>query len=805
MMFKFALFLLFCGMGLSLSAADFFLVKNGKGSASLLLPENADKKLAKHVTYFNAELAKSTKAPLPIVKKASGKGNIIIFNPIKTAYIDRNQYTIDFPAKNTMRITGSPLGIRYALNSIVEKAGIRYPFPGKDGAYYPLCKELKFPRKKVTKDAAFRIFRSIFSMDDEWQTNLNCQLLDSRELCNHSVDRTFPLKKYGKGEWVNKILPVRYGKRETKLTPNIWEPCYSNPATAAEAVKNISAYLRKRPNQSCYSLVVNDGWNFYCMCKECEKANKGPKTTALEPQLKNRSNVYYKWVNKVAKEIKKEFPHVYLGVLAYNCVKNPPSFKLEDNVVVTIACEAYALSDPTMKKQLQEMYRFWKERAKYVGIWEYGYGAVHYSLPRVFFKYQAEHIKWFAKNKGEVGFVEAMPNFGQGPHLYMYLKLLYDPNIDVETTLEEWYIAAVGKEAAPYLKKYYELWNKFWDGPARKSPWYKSVKYVYLSLGIDGSYHNAVPSDLAGKCRLLMEKVVTNANQYGDAGQKKRAFYLMKAFELYEASIKLNGNGLLTVEGSLASRKDALKLAKALPEITQGVIRRQEVAREIKGSFPSWWGGIYRNFYPRSFYRKYDKIAIPSCFQSLLPYLEYPEVLAAYKEFLKYEKIPSQWKELLQILANPKGIKSLIEDYSFEKDEAKKWKPAGVRSNEEASLGKYSGKFFPQSGTARYIRIFQNKPGRRYLAMAKVFVPSDYPPGRAKAKIGLNGRTSYGYNTISYSSPVISLVPGQWNMVYTIANPGKRAVKGEVILTVTGMKKGDHFYFDDLKLVEVGE
>ena len=791
----------FCG----LRGADFTLFRDGKAQVSLVLPEKVSPQLLAPVRYFNRELAKSTGSQLPEVKTVPASGKVIVFNPVKSSYIDRSKYTMDFPNERTLRITGTPLAIRYALNSIIEKAGIRYPFPGEDGAWYPPCRDLAVPMEKVTKDAAFRIFRSIFSMDNQWQLNLNCQLQDSRDLCNHGVDRTFPLKKYGKGEWTGKILPVRYGKRETKPAPYIWEPCYSNPATASEAVKNISEYLRKHPGQNSYSLVVNDGWNYYCMCPECEKANKGPRTTALEPQLVNRSEVYYKWVNRVAKEIRKEFPNILLGVLAYNCVKNPPSFKLEDNVVVTIACEAYALSDPVMKKQLQEMFLMWKERAGYVGIWEYGYGVVHYSLPRVFFKYQAEQIRWFARNHGEVGFVEAMPNFGQGPHLYLYLKLFYDPEIDVEKTLDEWYEAAVGKEAAPYLKQYYALWNEFWDGPARKTQWYNSVKYVYLALGIDGAYHNAVSPDLPRKCRELMEKTVAAANRSGDAGQKKRAAYLMKEFELYEASMILNGMGRLDLSGGIGSADDALFLAKNLPVIADAAVRRQQTAQDISQNFPRWWGGIYPNLYPKSFKEKYTRLAIPKSVTALLPYMEKPDVLAAYRKSLDDPRIPAEWKELLTTLSNASAVTGMIPDASFEADEAKNWKPAGKRSNAFAHTGKFSGEFRPNGNTARLVRTFQNDPAKRYLVMARVLVPPDYPPGRAQAKISLNGRTKIGYNTISYSPAVITLVPGQWNLVYSIAKPGKRAVKGEVILTVTGMKKGDRFYVDDLKLIEAGE
>ncbi len=789
---------------------DFSIIEKGKGATVLVLPAEKNEELKKVTDWFVGELEKCSSVKLPVTTNYTGSGNRIIFRVVKRDFIRRSLYTVDFPDKFSMQITGSTLGIRYALNHLLEKAGIVYVFPGKEGAYYPKVTKLSLPRVKQEKDAAFTIYRSQHITDEAWQLALNCELRDSRMLLNHGIDRIFPLSKYGKGEWVNKILPVRYGKRDLKVKRYQWEPCYSNPATAEEAIKNISAYFEKYPDTPTFSLVINDGYNYYCQCKECEVANAGTRTTSLEPGIVNRSNVYYKWVNKVAKAIGKKYPDKILGVLAYNCVKNPPSFNIEPNVNVSIACEAYALSDPEMRKKLMEFYRIWSEKASSIGIWEYAYGMPAYTLPRVYFKYAAEQVRFFAANKGRTAFIENSANIGQGPLAYLFLKLFYDPSIDVEKTLDAWYVAAVGREAAPALKKYYEFWDRFWDGAAKKSSWYQTTKKnVYFGLMTDGSYHYAVKKGDSSYCRLLMEEVVAKADKYGDAGQKKRARYLMKAFEFYEASMILNGDGLLDISGSIRSRKEALELAKALPRILQAAEKRSEIAREIVAEFPAWWGSMYQ-VYRKSFIKKYGTSQLPSAVFALLPYLNDKDIRKEFHACLQKINITPEMREILQKLSDFSSgkLSNMIPDGSFEKDGIKNWEPAADRiaDKENFRKGKQSASFRLRTlyGAQRVTSSIPGKAGN-YLFAVYVKIPADYPPYGVKASCSMVPRRENGNSMTYYMPPQFDVVPGKWTLLYTFSHVPEGAVTTSLMITFKGMKDGDRVWVDEAVFLPMGK
>ncbi|MBR4662787.1 MAG: hypothetical protein IKO93_02835, partial [Lentisphaeria bacterium] len=98
-----------------LHGGDFTLFRDGKAQVSLVLPEKVSPQLLAPVRYFNRELAKSTGSQLPEVKTVPASGQVIVFNPVKSSYIGRSKYTMDFPDHRTLRITGTPLAIRYAL------------------------------------------------------------------------------------------------------------------------------------------------------------------------------------------------------------------------------------------------------------------------------------------------------------------------------------------------------------------------------------------------------------------------------------------------------------------------------------------------------------------------------------------------------------------------------------------------------------------------------------------------------------------------------------------------------------------
>ena len=54
---------------------------------------------------------------------------------------------------------------------------------------------------------------------------------------------------------------------------------------------------------------------------------------------------------------------------------------------------------------------------------------------------------------------ETSHNWAEAPKYYLMARLYWNPDVDVDALLAEWYELAVGTEAAGYLAGYFSLWD----------------------------------------------------------------------------------------------------------------------------------------------------------------------------------------------------------------------------------------------------------------------------------------------------------------------------------------------------------
>jgi|GEM_PF-1126411 len=789
----------------SLSAADFSLLKNGKPQAVIAAPESA----TKTVDFFNAEFKKSSGTELKKVTEAPKDGNVIEIKIVPSKYLERSRFMITFPAENRMRIEGTETSVRFALNHILEQMGVRYPFPGPFGGHYPKITDFSLPEKTVTKDAGFRLFRGMYAENKDWELALNNIPQDSYELVNHGIAELFPIQEYGQEKWKDSIWGLIDGKRKKPIA-FVWEPCYTSKVTEDEAVKRICDILEKNPERHTIALTHNDGLNQFCNCENCAKLDS--KESDVAGKLKKypmnlrkyRSESYYTWVNNVVKRVLEKYPDTYFGVSAYTETLLPPSFRLNDHVMVNVCTESYAHTDPAVRGFWEELIREWNRKAAMTGCWEYGYGVSQFTLPRVYFKETDRFIKFLAANKGEVCFTEGFPSFGEGPKRYLYLRYFYNPQLDVKAELDDWYRACVGKEAAPYLKQYYDFWDDFWRNKATKTAWFNESKFsTYTALVPDGGYLFALEKGDMAKLRSLMEKVVSTADRYGDENQKKRAAALMKEFEFYEAAAYMNAAEWIGIHG-LTDKRSAMEVANAIPKILEYAQKRPAIAKVILNTFPKeTWGGYYP-YMRKNYEEKYTKTVFPEILSELSAWLDDPEVRKAYESKTAAANVPESWKKTMKFLLdlNAGTIPNLVPDPSFETGRGK-WIAMGNVSPKYAKSGKQSFEFImPRSEKGEMVLRIPMKAHKKYFLSAKVYLDAEYPPDRAFAYgfiLGIN-KLNVGSN---YYIPIkTKLVPGKWNSISTTAAVGDADGKGDIYLVFLGMEKGEKVYVDDVVFVE---
>ena len=789
-------------------ADSFPLVRNGVLTATVELPPNPSPQLRKVQAVFLRELQKAS-VKTDIVK---GKGKIR-FEVVPAPYIDQFKYTVSFPQPDVMLIRGTEKSVKFAVNRILHQAGIRYVMPGPMGAHYPKVVNFSLPRKEVVHNTGFRLFRNLYAENNEWQTALNNWPQDSYSFINHGIARLFPVKEYGQDKWKDTVWGVVNGKRKKPLpaTAGQWEPCYTSQVTVDEAVKTICAKLKRNPSLHTVSLMHNDGWGQFCKCSGCAGLDrrKNPEAERLKKypytfRPDNNSESYYTWTNRVAEKVLKQYPDVYFGVAAYSETLLPPTFKLNDHVVPCLCFESYSWTDPQVRGFWKDLIKVWKGKAKYLGWWEYGYGMSAFTLPRAYFRQVDEVVKYLAANGCESGFVEGFPHFGEGPRRYLYLRYFDDPNLDCQRELDDWYTACVGNQAAAWLKRYYEFWDRYWTERVPQTSWFQGSKFnTYLALIPDGNYLLMLQKDDMPKLRALMGKTVEYAKQSGNAAQYQRAVMLMKEFEFYEASACMNAAGIVPPSGNI-SKTAALEICRNLKEIVFYARRRPEIARDILASWPaSFWGGCYP-YMRKGFERKYGKIVFPDALSNLFPWMSDKEVKKAYAEQAATADFPPDWKKTMDtLIAISEGKKSnIMKNPSFEETQVS-WTGKCRITDTVAASGKKSLQITIGSAKEYISAKVPMNSRKTYFFSAKLFIPGDYPPGLAKARCVIIGRNKLGHSTNYYIPAKVTLIPGAWNTVMSTANVGRCYNSGSVILTIEGMSKGHKIYMDDVCFVEL--
>jgi hypothetical protein len=237
------------------------------------------------------------------------------------------------------------------------------------------------------------------------------------------------------------------------------------------------------------------------------------------------------WTNAVVKGVLKKYPDKCFGCLAYSEVAQPPSrVSVHPRIVPHMTYDRMKWVDIEIEKEGKRITELWAKKAPILGWCDYIYGTP-YLLPRVYFHKMADYYQYGHAHGVRVMYAEAYPNWGEGPKLYVTLKLQWNPNLDVDALLKDWYTCAVGKDAAPDLAAYYEHWERFWIERVLKSKWFtKGGQYLMFS---DPGYLDIVTYDDISKSRKLLEAVVAKTKT---EKQRARAELLLRAFEYYEAS-----------------------------------------------------------------------------------------------------------------------------------------------------------------------------------------------------------------------------------------------------------------------------
>lgn len=363
---------------------------------------------------------------------------------------------------------------------LMDFVGARWFAPGERYEVIPKNPDLMLPSADMVRNPqfSFRIFSGAMGEDGAaWQrrNRIDTSIAGLPYFgFGHNLGNIVRASIYGKDH--PEYFAMIDGRRQVPESDSCEgpQPCLSNPDLVGIAAKAADDFFKKNPATTTFSLCINDS-NQFCHCPGCAAMD--------EPMRKSKggwdtySDSYFSFVSKVAKIVKETNPGRYLGCYAYWGVELLPRNieKLPDNVVVALTQDTSQQFDPNYKKADRDLWLAWSKVAAH--LTKYDYYGLGWLTPRFFPHLAAADIKFIRDHSAAGFYCEIYPNWSvTAPQLYMATRLLWDASQDADAILDE-YCASLFGRAAPEMKKFYAVLEKYWTRP-RAGRWFQGLDNV---------------------------------------------------------------------------------------------------------------------------------------------------------------------------------------------------------------------------------------------------------------------------------------------------------------------------------------
>ena len=353
-----------------------------------------------------------------------------------------------------------------------EFGGIRFYWPGEDGIVLQPVDELKLPEIDMTRSPRFSYRYPWFCLFEKDKDNAlwfhragfgghaPVVIIHSFNFIKHHQQEhpEFWALVNGKRAFTNECVADGHGHL-----------CLNNPDLLKTWCDDIRKYFDANPDIEVYPIVPNDGLTRICECPQCQ--------ADLRPQAASNGVFSYhiwKFVNAVAREIRKTHPNRYIGCLAYEKYWQPPEeIDFEPNVAVMICHSRSSMTDEKTSENFWNGVNAWSKKSGRLYFWDWYLN--HWPptdfLPIFYPQTIEREIRKMAANPKFCGeFIES-ENFGgafpfgherigmpgmQHLNLYLTAKLLWNPQLSVKAILDEYYKLFYGPAEAP-MRGFWEM------------------------------------------------------------------------------------------------------------------------------------------------------------------------------------------------------------------------------------------------------------------------------------------------------------------------------------------------------------
>ncbi len=467
------------------SHAPIKLVQEGRGVASIVLMKNATS--GRDLQQF---IQTATGAKLPIVKSMVDGPAIVLGDCEEAArlglvgeQLPPEGFAIK-TAKDRVYIVGNNMGrdangLQWGVNDFLERfVGVRWYHPPATeggpqiGLSIPKTESLIVPPVWIEDAPVFRMRVLWPPMSNPWNgSGIKLGQLHSFLRAGNSwpISLRVHQPNWSRYEELKKNRPDVYqlqktGKRQFEVL------CYGSPQTLETYLEGIQNYLDKKtplytPISGKAITVSPYDVELACYCEHCRKLwdkNGGQYGTA--------SRVMATFVEKLAREVKRRWPEegftiIYLPYLNYTTA--PAGIHFPGNVEVQLAGMPGMASykEPAIREAEQANIDRWvAATGRPIQNWHYCVWPAHKTKAA----YQYPHVikKFYQANRDKtVGtFINGTTNHWPRQHisLYCWLKLLWNPDFDVDAAIDE-YCRRMFGPAASTMRELVRLQTDSWE------------------------------------------------------------------------------------------------------------------------------------------------------------------------------------------------------------------------------------------------------------------------------------------------------------------------------------------------------
>ena len=463
---------------------------NGENIADykIVVSATADKSTNYGAQILQKRIKQAINVELPIVTDATAEGGLeIILGDTTRAECDAFNFETlgseSFQVKNVdndLVIAGNDRGLLYGVYAYLEAIGFRFytvtteRIPYKDEVFVP-------SEINLTWSPTFDYRETMYCMtwDAEWAVSqrVNSDFMRSELKSNekyggfagyiggsswmvHTLWRLLPDSNFtSHPEYFAEVN----GARATKNLAGHWnQPCLTNEGAYQVILQNALLKIESDKKSNILSISENDGGN-YCTCTTCQASYDEYGV----------SGTFYRFINRIAKDIAKEYPDIYIDTLSYSMSKElPKNIKMEDNVIIRVCPEMCNFcNDPTTCEQLAEQSKRVTDfsticKNVYVYFYPINWSNLFSALPS--YDAMLYDVRFFAEHgvKGVYaeGYSKENPEFGE-LKAYLMAKLLANPYMSKG---EFWYhyndfLDGYYGDAAEYIAEYHKLTEEMID------------------------------------------------------------------------------------------------------------------------------------------------------------------------------------------------------------------------------------------------------------------------------------------------------------------------------------------------------